>query len=143
MTEVFAEIFTLIAEVIDVMAGETRVLKFSEGLSVSAPDNSSLYSNSVKQLTGTTYTFIDGDQNNVIMLSENTADAKTFTIDQDIFQIGDTLAVIQLSTGIVTWAAGTGVTINSSSTLDHNGPYSMVAAVHIQQNVWVLTGERA
>jgi hypothetical protein len=62
--------------------------------------------------TGTSYTLISSDLNDLVTLS-NTG-AITLTIPPSIYNANDSLTIAQINTGQVTFAQGAGVTINST-----------------------------
>jgi hypothetical protein len=62
--------------------------------------------------TGTTYTLVLTDADNVV--TANNAGAITLTVPPSIFTAGDRITVIQKGAGQVTFSQGSGVTINST-----------------------------
>jgi hypothetical protein len=56
--------------------------------------------------------------------------------------IGDSIEVVNVGTGTVTFAAASGVTLLSSLTLVMYGQYSVCMLRKIAANTWILTGER-
>ncbi len=62
--------------------------------------------------TGTTYTLVAGDLNDLVTL--NNASAITLTIPPSVFAANDVVNVAQFGAGQVTFAQGAGVTINST-----------------------------
>ena len=62
--------------------------------------------------TGTTYTLVAGDLNDLVTL--NNASAITLTIPPSVFSANDIINVSQIGAGQVTFAQGAGVTINST-----------------------------
>lgn len=62
--------------------------------------------------TGTTYTLVLADADNVV--TANNAGAITITVPPSVFSAGDRITVIQKGAGQVTFAQGAGVTINST-----------------------------
>ena len=61
------------------------------------------------------YTFVVGDRGTRVVLNDTTA--RTFTIDDAIFSAGDTIQVHNINTGVLTIAAGAGVTLNGADVL--------------------------
>jgi len=61
------------------------------------------------------YTFVVGDRGTRVVLNDTTA--RTFTIDDAIFSAGDTINVHNINTGVLTIAAGAGVTLNGADVL--------------------------
>jgi hypothetical protein len=62
--------------------------------------------------TGTTYTLVAGDLNDLVTLSN--ASAITLTVPPSVFSANDVINISQINTGQVTFAQGAGVTINST-----------------------------
>jgi hypothetical protein len=62
--------------------------------------------------TGTTYTLVAGDLNDLVTLSN--ASAITLTVPPSVFSANDVINVSQIGAGQVTFAQGAGVTINST-----------------------------
>ena len=62
--------------------------------------------------TGTSYTLVAGDLNDLVTL--NNAAAITLTIPPSVFSANDSINVAQFGAGQVTFAQGAGVTINST-----------------------------
>jgi len=61
------------------------------------------------------YTFVVGDRGTRVVLNDTTA--RTFTINDAIFSAGDTIQVHNINTGVLTIAAGAGVTLNGADAL--------------------------
>jgi len=61
------------------------------------------------------YTFVAGDVDKRVVA--NKASAIAFTVNNSIFSAGDTLAVHNINTGLLTLTAGAGVTINGADVL--------------------------
>jgi hypothetical protein len=68
--------------------------------------------NTLNPQTGTTYTLAATDKDGVVTASNTSA--ITVTIDAAVFAAGDRITVIQKGAGQVTFAQGSGVTINST-----------------------------
>jgi hypothetical protein len=62
--------------------------------------------------TGTTYTLVAGDLNDLVTLSN--AGAITLTVPPSVFAANDVINIAQIGAGQVTLAQGAGVTINST-----------------------------
>ena len=62
--------------------------------------------------TGTTYTLVAGDLNDLVTLSN--ASGITLTVPPSVFSANDTVNIAQFGAGQVTLAQGAGVTINST-----------------------------
>lgn len=93
--------------------------------------------------TGTTYTLAVADDGKVITLSN--ASAITVTVPQDsaaAIPIGAYIECIQLGAGQVTFAAGTGATLNSRGTaLKINAQYGVAGLRKTSANTFVLAGD--
>lgn len=97
----------------------------------------------INQQTGTSYTFLSADQNNVLVEASNAA-AITITIPPDSttnFPIGTQINVVQTGAGQVTIAAGLGVTLNGTPGLKTRAQWSVCSAVKRASNLWLLTGD--
>jgi hypothetical protein len=62
--------------------------------------------------TGTTYTLVAGDLNDLVTLSN--ASGITLTVPPSVFSANDTINIAQIGAGQVTIDQGVGVTINST-----------------------------
>jgi hypothetical protein len=62
--------------------------------------------------TGTTYTLVAGDLNDLVTLSN--ASGITLTVPPSVFAANDVINIAQIGAGQVTLAQGAGVTINST-----------------------------
>jgi len=62
--------------------------------------------------TGTTYTLVAGDVNDLVTL--NNASGITLTVPPSVFAVNDVINIAQFGAGQVTLAQGVGVTINST-----------------------------
>lgn len=96
--------------------------------------------------TGTTYTFVLGDEGDLVTF--NNASAITVTVPPNSsvpFQTGKAvLNCAQLGAGQVTFAPGAGVTIRSAgSKLKLSGQYSAGALAKIATDEWLLFGDIA
>ena len=108
----------------------------------------SLRSTSFNNQTGTTYTTILSDatysSNSGGILTFNNTLTQICTIPPNSsvnYPIGSTIQVAQLGVGKVTFAAGSGVTINSPGGLKSIGTqYAIVSLIQIAINNWLLVG---
>jgi hypothetical protein len=93
--------------------------------------------------TGTTYTVAVGDDGKLVTL--NNASAITVTVPQNsaaAIPIGSYIEFIQLGAGQVTFAAGTGATVNSrGAALKINGQYGVAALRKVSTNGFILMGD--
>lgn len=97
---------------------------------------------SINAQTGTTYTFVLGDANNVVTFNNSGAQTITVPPNADVaFPAGTIIDIIGRGTGKVTVAPGSGVTIESEgSLLSLYARYSAASLVKIASNNWVLIG---
>lgn len=126
--------------------GSTAYFVYDEVNSLFLYTNSLAAGNTIQsgEITAPSYTFDSGDLNATMQLTENTASAISLEIPLDLGTVGDTLTIVQMGTGVVTWTAAGGVTLNASGGLvDMANQYAMATAVQTSANVWVLTGDRA
>lgn len=84
------------------------------------------------------YALLAGNANNIV---RSTGSAITFTVN-NVFSIGQQCDVIQYGAGQVTFAAGAGVTLNSSGgKLKTTGQYSAATVVCVASGVYALIGD--
>ena len=99
---------------------------------------------SVNAQTGTSYTPVLGDRQNVLITLDNAA-AISLILPQDsdvAFPIGTVLTAMQLGAGLVSFQAGTGATVNSrDGALDSAGQYATFFALKRAANTWVVSGD--
>lgn len=91
---------------------------FTSGQVLTAAQVNALQTNDFNQTVSTktaAYTFVVGDRGTRVVLNDTTA--RTFTIDNNIFSAGDTIYVHNINTGVLTIAAGAGVTLNGADVL--------------------------
>ena len=91
---------------------------FTSGQTLTAQQVNDLQTNDFNQTVSTktaAYTFVVGDRGTRVALNDTTA--RTFTIDDAIFSAGDTIQVHNINTGVLTIAAGAGVTLNGADVL--------------------------
>lgn len=98
--------------------------------------------------SGTTYTFVlsDGSKNgNSPLVTANNASPQTYTVPPNsgvAFPIGTQIDVIQMGSGKVTFAPGSGVTIDSKgSNLSISAQFVGVTLIKVAVNEWVLIGD--
>ena len=96
----------------------------------------------VNAQTGTTYTTVIGDANNIITLSNTSGITLTIPPNGSVaYAVGTTLDVIQLNTGQVTVAPGLGVTLNGTPGLKLRTRYSGCSIVQVAANSWTVHGD--
>jgi len=95
--------------------------------------------------TGTTYTLVAGDLNDLVTL--NNAGAITLTVPPSVFSANDSLSIAQLGAGQVTLAQGAGVTINSTGATATapklNARYSSASIICTASNTFLVVGDIA
>jgi hypothetical protein len=93
--------------------------------------------------TGTTYTLVAGDLNDLVTL--NNASAITLTIPPSVFSANDSINIAQIGAGQVTFAQGAGVTINSTGATS-TAPklrlrYSAATVICTAANTFLVIGD--
>ena len=93
--------------------------------------------------TGTTYTLVAGDLNDLVTLSN--AGAITLTLPPSVFSANDTINIAQIGAGQVTLAQGAGVTINSNGAVA-TAPklrvrYSSASIICTASNTFLVVGD--
>ena len=101
--------------------------------------------NTLNAQTGTTYTLAATDKDGVVTASN--ASAITITINNSVFAAGDRITIIQKGAGQVTFAQGTGVTINSvgatATAPKLRAQYSAATVVAESATVFYVVGDIA
>lgn len=95
--------------------------------------------------TGTTYTLVAGDLNDLVTMSN--AGAITLTVPPSVFSANDTINIAQIGAGQVTLAQGAGVTINSNGATA-TAPklrvqYSSASIICTASNTFLVVGDIA
>ena len=88
------------------------------------------------------YTAVLGDGGNIITMDN--ASANNFTVPPNsavAFAVGATLTVVQKGAGQTTLVPGSGVTINTPSSLTTRAQWSTVALIKLATDTWVATGD--
>lgn len=95
----------------------------------------------VSEQTGTTYTIAAGDAQNTVFV--NNATGTTVTVD-DVIAIGERIDFVQKGAGAITFAAGSGVTLNSKDALLATaGQYAGATVIKEAANTYYLIGNLA
>lgn len=98
----------------------------------------------VNAQTGTTYTIVLSDEQKLVTLSNTSPVTVTLPQDSDVaIPVGGQVHFAVINTGMVTWIAGSGATVNSTPTAQSRAQYSMVTAVKRAANTWLLVGDLA
>ena len=99
---------------------------------------------SINTQTGTSYTFVIGDRLKVVTLNNSGAITLTVPPNSSVaFAVGTSIDIIQLGSGQVTVAGGSGVTVNSTPTLKLRAQYSVGSCLKIATNQWIFMGDLA
>ena len=95
--------------------------------------------------TGTTYTLVAGNLNQLVTL--NNASAITLTVPPSVFSAGDVINIAQIGAGQVTLAQGAGVTINSTGATATapklRAQYSAASIICTASNTFLVIGDIA
>ena len=93
--------------------------------------------------TGTSYTLVAGDLNDLVTL--NNAGAITLTIPPSVFSPNDAINIAQIGAGQVTFAQGAGVTINSTGATATapkcRARYSAATVICTASNTFLVIGD--
>jgi hypothetical protein len=93
--------------------------------------------------TGTTYTLVAGNLNQLVTL--NNASAITLTVPPSVFSAGDVINIAQIGAGQVTLAEGAGVTITSTgATVDApalRAQYSSASIICTAADTFLVVGD--
>jgi hypothetical protein len=94
--------------------------------------------------TGTTYAPVLADIGKLVTLDNAGAITVTLPQDSDVaFPIATRVDFLGINTGLVTFAAGTGATVNGTPSLVSRARWSAVTAVKRAANTWVVIGDLA
>lgn len=94
--------------------------------------------------TGTTYAPVLADRGKLVTLSN--AAAITVTVPSNAttaFPVGTQIDFLVLDVGMVTFAPGSGATVNGTPSLTTRARYSAVTLIKITANGWVAVGDLA
>jgi hypothetical protein len=93
--------------------------------------------------TSTSYTFVIGDQSNIVACANGSAITATVPPNSDVaFPLGAELAVVQAGAGQVTLTAGAGVTLYAAdSEVKTRVIYSMAYLYQSSANNWIVAGD--
>lgn len=107
-------------------------------------ENNPLVRLTVNAQTGTTYTAVLSDEGKLVTLSNAAAITMTLPQDSDVaIPVGGQIHFSQIGAGQVTFAAGTGATVNATPGLNCRAQYSTVTALKRAANTWLLIGDLA
>lgn len=120
------------------LTGSNTLVKYDSSAWV---DAISIPSPGVSEQTGTTYTIAAGDAGNTVFV--NNATGTTVTVD-DVLAIGERIDFVQKGAGAITFAAGSGVTLNSKdSLLSTAAQYAAATVIKEATNTYYLIGNLA
>jgi ATP-dependent protease HslVU (ClpYQ) peptidase subunit len=95
--------------------------------------------------TGTTYTLVAGDVNDLVTM--NNASSITLTVPPSVFSANDTINIAQIGAGQVTFAQGAGVTINSTGATATapklRAQWSSASVICTSSNTFLVVGDIA
>ena len=120
------------------LTGSASLFKYNgsawvDAISIPAPG--------VSEQTGTTYTIVAGDAGNTVFV--NNASGTTVTIDDEL-AVGERIDFVQKGAGAITFAAGSGVTLNSKDALlSTAGQYVGATVIKEATNTYYLIGNLA
>lgn len=99
---------------------------------------------SINAQTGTAYTFVLSDADDLVTLTNAAAIAATVPPNSSVaYPIGTHIDFVQYGVGQVTIVAGAGVTVNATPTLKTRAQNSAGSLVKTATNVWLLLGDLA
>ena len=123
----------------------SKLVTESTGVSVSGDIRAtgSLFSNiSINAQTGTTYTTVLTDRSKLVTLDNASAVTVTIPPNSSVaYPTGTKIDLLAKGAGQVTVAAGAGVTVNSSQTLNLRAQWSAASVVKLATDTWVLLGD--
>jgi hypothetical protein len=94
--------------------------------------------------TGTSYTPVASDMGKLVTLSNTGAIGVTLPQDSDLtFAVGKRVDFLVINTGMVTFSAGTGATVNGTPSLVTRAQWSAATAIKRAANTWVVVGDLA
>lgn len=96
----------------------------------------------VSTKTGTTYTFVLADAGAVILANNAGAQAYSIPLNSSIaYPVGTLLTVVRYGAGTLTLDGVGGVTVNTPATKTARAQYSMISALKLATNEWLLSGD--
>ena len=91
--------------------------------------------------TGTSYTLVASDANNVVTM--NNSAANTVTIPTGVLPVGCAVVIIQMGAGQTTVAPTSPDALYNASSAKTRAQYSVVVLYHLASGVWLLSGDMA
>lgn len=89
------------------------------------------------------YTLLTGDVNNVVEYNSSSAGTFTIPADNAFWPVGQRLEVLQVSSGQLTIAGGSGVTVNGTPTTKTRTQWSGATIIKRGTNMFVVVGDLA
>lgn len=108
----------------------------TNGLSWKTPNKPTLNAQ-----TGTTYTVVAGDLNNLVTLSN--AAAITVTVPSGVFSAGEQVNILQMGLGQVTVVGASGVTVNGTPGTKLRARYAAGTIICVGTDQFVIVGDLA
>ena len=103
-----------------------------------------LSTQTINAQTGTTYTLQASDASKLVTCTNSGAITVTLPQDSDAtFATGSRVDVAVLGAGLVTFAAGTGATVNGTPSLVMRAQYSAATCIKRAANTWLVVGDLA
>lgn len=119
-------------------AAAGRYVDGGTGAWTALPTPPSAFVRTVKSVTAS-YTLVAGDLGAIIEV--NSATAVTITLPASVLAAGSEVRFIRVGTGTVTFAAGTGATVNTPSVLTMRAQWSTVDAIARSATAFVVDGD--
>ena len=91
--------------------------------------------------TGTAYTLVAADANNIVTM--NNGAANTVTIPTGVLPVGCAVVIIQMGAGQTTVAPTSPDALYNASSAKTRAQYSVVVLYHLASGVWLLSGDMA
>ena len=92
--------------------------------------------------TGSTYTTVLGDANKLVTLSNGSGVTVTIPPNSSVaYPVGTKIDFAQIGAGQVTVAAGSGVTVNATPSLNFRAQYSAATCIKTGTDTWLLVGD--
>jgi hypothetical protein len=73
----------------------------------------------------------------------NSASSTTITIPQSLGVTGDTITLVQYGAGQIVVAPASGVTLRNNTTLKSRAQYSVITAIKLNTDEWLIAGDTA
>jgi hypothetical protein len=109
-----------------------------------SPDPAPVAYTAVNTQSGTTYTFALGDEEELTSFTSSSAVTATIPATASVgFSVGSRLDVLQKGTGTVSLTGDVGVTVNTSMIASTRVQYSVISAIKVASDEWVVIGDLA